>query len=233
MSGRTLSVTRATIRHLTRSSLVTKSAVDRYEMHDLLRAYARELTEREDSSAERRGIIRRLFDHYLQSSLATSRHLNPDRINRITPLEPAPGVAPFPVTSEEDALEWFDAELPTLLTVVREAERSNHDHHAWQMAWAMADLFHATARMQDWLDTQRIATTSADKLGDPVAKAHCALTTGDAHAKLFFYNQIVANMQRASLQVEEAYSSTHRLLHMLKELSPKNANFEPLLREPC
>jgi hypothetical protein len=52
---------------LTQANLLTEHIPGRYVLHDLLRAYAAELTHAVDASADRRTATHRVLDHYLHT----------------------------------------------------------------------------------------------------------------------------------------------------------------------
>jgi DNA-binding XRE family transcriptional regulator len=62
---------------LAAAHLLEVHAPDRYSLHDLLRLYASQRAEREDSGAERQAAVRRLFDWYLHTADSAARLLYP------------------------------------------------------------------------------------------------------------------------------------------------------------
>ncbi len=82
---------RAALAELVRASLLTEDAAGRFGCHDLLRAYAGELSARADSEAERDAARRRIADHYLRTAHAAASRVFPARGQ--VPLPPVqPGV---------------------------------------------------------------------------------------------------------------------------------------------
>ena len=63
-------------------TLIQQAGPDRYNMHDLLRAYARDLAATEDSEEEGRRRLTRLFDHYLHTAGAAMDLLYPAEATR-------------------------------------------------------------------------------------------------------------------------------------------------------
>jgi tetratricopeptide (TPR) repeat protein len=87
----TPSQARAALAELVRASLLTEDAAGRFGCHDLLRAYAVELSARADSEADRDAARRRMADHYLGTAHAAANRVFPARGQ--VPLPPAhPGV---------------------------------------------------------------------------------------------------------------------------------------------
>jgi DNA-binding SARP family transcriptional activator len=72
-----LSQARAALSQLTRAHLLAEPGPGRFAFHDLLRAYAAERADAEDSQADRRAAVHRVLDHYLHTANAAARVLHP------------------------------------------------------------------------------------------------------------------------------------------------------------
>ena len=72
---------------MTNTALITEHQPGRYALHELIRAYAAELSDSTDTDTDRREALARLLDHYLHSSYAAQAELKPHR-------EPAARMAP-------------------------------------------------------------------------------------------------------------------------------------------
>ena len=79
MANQSLEETRRILVELDDAGLVTEIAPGIYTLHDLLHAYARELSEREESEADRDAAIHRLLDHALFTAVNADRQLEPHR----------------------------------------------------------------------------------------------------------------------------------------------------------
>ena len=84
---------RRTLGELTRAHLLFEYAPGRFASHDLLRAYAAELTQSEDSADERRAAIGRMLDHYLHTAASAALQLHPTR-RPVTLVSATPGATP-------------------------------------------------------------------------------------------------------------------------------------------
>ncbi|MFI7125834.1 AfsR/SARP family transcriptional regulator [Nonomuraea sp. NPDC050153] len=169
---------------LTRAHLAAERSPGRYGWHDLLRAYAEELTLLHDSEAERREALHRLLDHYLHSAHLGDRLL--DLYHRV-PLAlapPRPGVALARITDRAQSLAWFDREHRTLLTAIRHAARSGFDAHAWQLAGACWGFLSQEGRSDDQVAMHHIALEAAARLNDPAAEAHARVGLAQALIRL-------------------------------------------------
>jgi DNA-binding SARP family transcriptional activator/tetratricopeptide (TPR) repeat protein len=181
----TLPQTRSALAELVRASLLTEDAAGRFGYHDLLRAYAAELSAATDSRADRDAALHRILDHYLRTAQAAAARLFPARSRLGLPPE-QPGVIaeefdPPPASHGEvapdtaaydAALAWFLAEQRVLRGVLELAAAQGLDEHCWKLAWFWAPKLKRRGQMHEVLAVQRTALASADRLGDAAALAH-------------------------------------------------------------
>jgi DNA-binding SARP family transcriptional activator/Tfp pilus assembly protein PilF len=124
---------RELLERLARTHLVQPVPRDRYGMHDLLRAYTRELADVQDSEEERRLALTRLFDYCLDRAAAAMDTLYPaDRQYRprvSLPAFPAPQV-----TDPIAARAWLDAERATLVAIATQTASGGWPDHAKLLA---------------------------------------------------------------------------------------------------
>lgn len=163
---------RRLLTELTRANLVTERSPQRYGLHDLLWAYAKEQTRLHDSVAERRTALHRLLDHYLHSASRGDQHF--DQYRRIPfPLAPpSDGVAVARLADREEAMAWFGREQCALVAAVRQAAHHGFDTHAWQLASACRGYLNQEGHLNDQVAMHRIGLEAAIRLSDPVAQAH-------------------------------------------------------------
>jgi DNA-binding SARP family transcriptional activator/Tfp pilus assembly protein PilF len=169
------------LRELVRTHMIAEPVHSRYTLHELLRAYAADQAERQDSADDRREAARRVLDHYLYSALEAASKF---RANRATPRPdpPAPGVSPIEVTDKEQAAAWFEAEMPVLLALIGYADANGFDGHAWHIPWAIAPYLLRCGRHAEWVATQWVAVAAAKRLGDLAAQAHSHYYLGYAQS---------------------------------------------------
>ena len=155
---------------LTRAHLLAEHVPGRFSCHDLLRAYAAELTQSADSEAERRAAIGRMLDHYLHTAHSAARQLRP--ISN-PPLLAAlqPGAEPERIGHAEQALAWFEAERRVLMAATGRALETGFFTHAWQLTWALSDFFDMRGRWHDWAVAEQVALAATQRLGDRGAQA--------------------------------------------------------------
>ena len=158
---------------LTRARLLAAAEHGRIAFHDLLRAYATERAEAQDTEAERREAFGRMLDHYLHTAYAAALLVHPTR-TPITPEPPRPGTVPEQFADASQALAWFEAERPALLAVTAAAADAGFDRHAWQIAWALTRFLDLRGYWHDDVAAGRIGIVAAERLGDleGLAEAH-------------------------------------------------------------
>nr|MDT0656801.1 BTAD domain-containing putative transcriptional regulator [Micromonospora sp. DSM 115978] len=181
---------RPLLAELTRAHLVDEPTPGRYAFHDLLRAYAAELTEETDSGVERHAALHRMLDHYAHTAHAGAPLLEPDR-DPITVPPPQPGVTPEHLADQRQALAWFTAEHRVLTRAAARAANAGFDRHAWHLPWTLASFLDLRGHWLDQIAVQTVARDAAVRLGDrrpqiravnSLARAYVRLgRLGDAH----------------------------------------------------
>ncbi|MER7274592.1 BTAD domain-containing putative transcriptional regulator [Dactylosporangium sp. NPDC000244] len=177
---------RALLGELTRMNLLAEPVAGRYAPHDLLRAYAGELTNRTDPVEWRRSALERVLDYYVRTADAACRLTDPLQ----EPLDTAPaqvaGCDGF--IDGAHARQWLRAELGNLLAALFRAERSGFDRHVQRLAWLVAGFLARDGRWHDQIAVQRTALAAAARLGDRTGEAHAHRTLGNALARLGRYD---------------------------------------------
>jgi len=196
LGGMTRAEAGAALRELTRTHMVAEYLPARFTFHELLRAYAADQAERHHSEPERRAALHRMLDHYLHTAIAASQRFSPHRPPlRLTP--PQPGVLPAAMADKEQAIAWFDAEIPVLFALISYACANGFDTHAWQISWALGPFFNRRGRWRDYAATQQTALAAARRLGDTVALAHTHYLLGNAQYHMDDYDAAGQNIRQA------------------------------------
>ena len=196
MAGVGIPEARRGLGELTRTHLLTEHAPGRFSSHDLLRAYAAELTESAESEAERRAATGRMLDHYLRTAHRAALQLHPTR-RRITLAPPEPGAEPEHVNDAAAAQAWFHAELRVLMAAAERALEAGFDAQVWQIAWALFRYLETGGRWHDWVKIEQCALAATERLGDPSAQALAHQRFGYASGRLARYEEAYAHLDRA------------------------------------
>jgi tetratricopeptide (TPR) repeat protein len=140
--------------------LLEHATGSRFQMHDLLRAYANDESRTYDSESERRSILERMFCWYARSADNASDLLAPDD-RLVSDLPVAPDVTPASFASADEALTWFEAERQNLLAVARLAEGSDMPTHSLALALAPSPIYMNYFYFDDWSEMTLIGLRSA------------------------------------------------------------------------
>lgn len=168
----------------------------RYRLHDLLRLYARERVQAEDSDADRAGALRRMLQWYLDIADAAGRLLSPTR-HRL-PYE-APSAPPESVlpTRQSEPLAWFDAELPNLVAATQQAADCSFYPIAWQLPDALWSFFHVRRHLIYRCDIHRVGLIAARNGHDRQAEAWMLASLGGAHRHLGRFDDAIEYSEQA------------------------------------
>jgi DNA-binding SARP family transcriptional activator len=184
---------RARIRldHLVAAHLMDEHRPGRYQLHDLVRAYAAELSrpEADDATA-----LRRLLDWYVRSA-ANAKHRMYPREAALAIELPDSAAAPLEFPDVRAARDWFDTVYPTLIAAADDAIARGLDQHAWMLAWAMWEFLDIRSLWQESLAVHLKGLDAARRSGSRVGEAYMHLGVADACAELHRYEEALAHAQ--------------------------------------
>ncbi|MFE9751138.1 tetratricopeptide repeat protein [Saccharothrix saharensis] len=142
---------------LARRSLVDfDHTTDRCSMHDLIRAFGRQLCLEQDDEAARTAAVRKLLDHYLRQA-------------RRADLAVSPGQVPLPPGAEP--LRWVETELVNLPVLVALADEHGLPDRVRDLVRAVYRPLAALGRWDDLVTIYQSALRSAQRVGDRTAEA--------------------------------------------------------------
>ncbi|WP_196279486.1 tetratricopeptide repeat protein [Catellatospora vulcania] len=177
--------------HLAQAHLVGEPVPHRYTMHDLLRAYAREVAGGGSGEA-----LHRLVDHYVQSAHLVNRLVTPQRSEIVAdPLRDGTTVAPL--ADADQARQWYARERDTILRLVATAAERGLLRECWHLAWAVADLLLQQGHWQQQLTAQATALSAARQLGDVDAQARSQAILARTNARMGRYDAAAEHFHQA------------------------------------
>lgn len=107
---------------------------DRFQAHDLLRLYATERADADETEDSRRSALYRLLVWYQHTLNACVHEFG--NVSQPVPLEPLPPSVPEPsVATLAEAVEWLRAEQANLVRTVAIASANGLRDLCWQLAW--------------------------------------------------------------------------------------------------
>jgi len=170
LTGTELPQTHQALEALAGVHLIFPAVPGRYGMHDLLRAYARELSATVASAQEQHAALTRLFDHYLHTAAAAmdtlfpaGRHRRPRIPRPDTPVPPLPGPAA--------AREWLDSERPALVAAAAHTAAHGWPGHATRLAATLGRYLLSGSHFPEAVTVFGHALGAARRTGDRAAEA--------------------------------------------------------------
>jgi DNA-binding SARP family transcriptional activator/tetratricopeptide (TPR) repeat protein/DNA-binding XRE family transcriptional regulator len=161
--GESADLVGAALHHLVEYSMVIARAKNRFAFHDLMRSFARERAEDEESAAARHDAIERLGRWYVASARQATATAIPHRI-----VPPAPGLEPASTfASAQAASAWLDAERENLIATVRQEADAGLPTLAWLLADAASGVFRQRQRSHEWISTANMGLAAAERDGNP------------------------------------------------------------------
>jgi tetratricopeptide (TPR) repeat protein len=142
----------------------------RFHYHDLLRLYAVERVEAEDSTADRNQATGRLLDHYTRTTAAARACLTF-----------VDGWTQSRFAGRRDALAWLDAEHANLVGSVGLADATGRSLLAVGLAELLTVYFERRGHWGDWTATQQLALDATRRLGRRDSEAVVLINLGNAH----------------------------------------------------
>ncbi|HEX6686618.1 MAG TPA: BTAD domain-containing putative transcriptional regulator [Candidatus Limnocylindrales bacterium] len=197
LAGLPPTAVRRLMAELTGAHVLTEYAPGRYTFHDLVRAYAGELTESTDTPAERASATAALLDHYLHTGYRAALLLSPGRrsldLSRSRPYQGSVSE----LRTAADANNWFERERETLIAIIDRATADGHHERCWQIAWTVVDYLERRGRWREALACNQTALDAAHRDGDLTAQATFFNNLGLNHTRLGQYSQAHACRQEA------------------------------------
>jgi DNA-binding SARP family transcriptional activator/tetratricopeptide (TPR) repeat protein len=165
---------------LARAHLVQPAGPGRYQMHDLLRAYAASQAGNHDTDQTRQAALTRLFDYYLAACATAMDCLSP--ANRHWRPDPPPAATPLPELSEPAAAQaWLDAELPTLVIVAEYTAGHGWPGHTGCLGGTLQHYVVPTGHYAEGITINAHALNAAHGTADRAAQAGALRRLGHCH----------------------------------------------------
>jgi DNA-binding SARP family transcriptional activator len=154
---------------LARAHLVQTTGAGRYAIHDLLRAYGRDLAAIKDCDAQSHAALTGLFDYYLFTAAEAVNTLYPSEASRRPEIAAPDGPVPA-VAEAAEALAWLDAERANLVAAALQTAQDGWPSHTARLS---AVLFRYLS--MEYISEARVihglGREAAARLGDTVAEA--------------------------------------------------------------
>jgi DNA-binding SARP family transcriptional activator len=177
--------------------LIRERAAGRYAFHDLLRLYARQLTEAEDPAPERAAAAARLYDWYLHHATAAADLLYPQML-RLPVMPVATPLPPAGFREPAGALTWLDTELPNLVAAVRHAAEHGPYAPAWRLADSLRGYFIRRRHAVAWQAVATSGLAAGERDHHLAAQAAATVSLADLSLIGSHYPEAIAHYTNAA-----------------------------------
>ena len=167
------------LRRLVSAHMIERVGPDRYQFHDLLRAYAA-VEVSDDPEDERAAAVNREVAWYTYSAADAVKQLQ--EFHKASKLDPVPdGCEPVTFESSQAAIEWYEAERANLRSISDVAMRYGLRRWAWQLAIALYPIHHPTrSSFRDWLVMAKDGLDAAQRDNEQEKEAEILTSLGVA-----------------------------------------------------
>ncbi|MFC6088745.1 BTAD domain-containing putative transcriptional regulator [Saccharothrix lopnurensis] len=172
---------------------------NRYAFHDLLREYAGERADEDESEGERELAAGRLLDWYLHTCDRADRRIFASRL-RVPMLAMSADVVPLEFADVESAVDWCGRERADLTAVIQFAGARGFQEHLWRLLNCVGEVMMRLGFKDEVLQGMRVAVEAARSVDDGFAEAGSLCNLGLAHARFYEYDQ-----------AEQCYRAAHRM----------------------
>jgi tetratricopeptide (TPR) repeat protein len=174
-----LSDTEALIGSLVDAQLLEMSARDtvgynRYQLHDLLRIFARETVQEDEVRSKRQAAVERMLGAYLALAEQADDALEPGWSRDIGQGPAKRWRATGPEVGDlvrNEPLTWFTAERNNLVAAVELACEYELGELAWELTSALAAFFDVHSHWDDWQYTHELALRAVRRVGNRLGEA--------------------------------------------------------------
>lgn len=197
---------------LTTAGLLQRTAVDRFQFHDLLRLYA---AEHAAADPDRAAAWQRLCDWYLANVDAATAF---DYVGSVQ--LPRPRTVSDRFADRHQALAWLENERANLVAVITHAAQAGPHRIAWQLADQLRPYFYRRRHQPEWEAAMTAGLRAAEHEGEvlPQAAMHQGFFllrqhAGDIEAALEAVHLALEGYRRAGFAPGEGAIMTNLALH--------------------
>lgn len=196
LGGLTISDARTRLSELAKIHLVERRGTDRYEFHDLLRAFAADQAHREDTPADLERANERMLTWYLHMAKELSCVTGNDSLGLDAGEVPAGLEIPrFPDATAARA--WFRAERTNLEAAVARAVASGLDELSWRIPGVLLGVYAKDSMIDGWIGTAELGLAAARRLGDRTGQSVMMESLGKAYAQSDRFAEAVEYQQES------------------------------------
>jgi tetratricopeptide (TPR) repeat protein len=151
--------------HLAEAVAARATPVPRWRMHDLVRAYARRLSDEQATADGRATGLDQLFDYYVTTAAEADSYMRYQRGSPQYLFNLPSGVGPE-VSDRDSALTWLDTHRASLVAAVSLALASGRDRVVLGLPGTLTTYLYWHRHFDDFLNTMNAAYEVAHRLGE-------------------------------------------------------------------
>jgi hypothetical protein len=189
---------------LAAAHLLEQTGPQRYQFHDLLRAYAADQADTGELPEKRRAALKRVTAWYLGAAHAAGKVAQTASRGALDTLATPQHAANIRFEDARDVVDWYRLERANLLEAARIADRERFDQVLWRLALALEDVLDAAGALEERGEFARLGLAAARRCGEPLAEAAMLQTLGYAHTA-------VGDLQQAADSLHDALALCTRL----------------------
>lgn len=168
------------LRDIARVHLVRAAGDRGYVWHDLVHEYAAQRLLEEEGRQGRDTATRRIFDHYLQTTVDGVEAAGL-RMLRLPAHGGAAPARPGAFGDQAAVYDWFDAEWEDIAAVIAHTADRTPVRPAWHLVTAAQDLLQHRRPLADWMRVAEQALRAAEREEDLEGRAAMRLSLAAAH----------------------------------------------------
>ncbi|MFF0143908.1 DNA-binding SARP family transcriptional activator [Amycolatopsis sulphurea] len=215
---------------LVSAHLLDQPRPGQYRFHDLIRAYAFELSYQVDSAWQRDTACERLLGWYLVTARNASWAMRPDRFQDSLGIEGLRGGLAF--DGYHEGLAWFSREHENLVSVVSWSFRIRYHAHCWKVAWLLFTYLAGRTRVDECRVVLETALRATQESGDRPGEAAIRNGLGVLDGVVRDYSSARRNLEKA-LAVQQELGSLRgeaRARYNLSQTAREFADFPAAYR---
>lgn len=182
LAGQPVEHTAEAVAALVDAHLLESPDPGRFQAHDLLRIYAAERADTDETDGSRREAVSHLLTWYLHALNNSVAALRVDRAIKLEP--PPPSIPAHQVSGLQDAVDWLDAERTNLVRMVSVAASAGEDETCWRLATLLRYYFEWTGHWADQITVGTVGLPAAERSGNSQAAGMLLNVLGAAYWKL-------------------------------------------------
>ncbi|MFF3565715.1 tetratricopeptide repeat protein [Streptomyces sp. NPDC002574] len=160
--------------------LIDSPSTGRYRLHDLIRAYARTLTVRNDPPEDRDAAQGRVLDYYQYTAETADDHFTPVPRPTLRTEGPAPTSVPA-VAAYQPALAWMRAERANLTACIHHATATAQHVRAIRLTASLAAHLRHQGPWDEAIALHQSAAVTAHRTGERLGEANALSELSRVH----------------------------------------------------